>query len=114
MTSAQRVTGRRQVAFTSRKMAETFGLEVLLEEDISKELEQARFTGKLRNVLTARGVPAITPELGGNDFFEEEHIAFGVRGVTNLSTPPLKRRGVLIGSFSVAFAFEINASQFKG
>ncbi len=62
----------------SRKMAEIFGLEILLEEDISKELEQARFTGKLRNVLTARGVPAITPELGGNDVFEEDHIVLGM------------------------------------
>lgn len=77
----------------SRKMAETFGLELLLEEDISKELEQARFTGKLRNVLTAGGVPAITPELGGNDVFEEEHIVLGVRGVTNV----MKYLGMLEG-----------------
>ena len=92
----------------SRKMAEIFGLEVLLEEDISKELEQARFTGKLRNVLTASGVPAITPELGGNDFFEEEHIALGVRGVTNVMkylsmlegdvVPPDKPQITLYGS----------------
>ena len=77
----------------SRKMAEIFGLEILLEEDISKELEQARFTGKLRNVLTARGVPAITPELGGNDVFEEDHIVLGVRGVTNV----MKHLGMLEG-----------------
>src|SRR5947209_17430989 len=77
----------------SHKMAEIFGLEILLEEDISKELEQARFTGKLRNVLTARGVPAITPELGGNDVFEEDHIVLGVRGVTNV----MKYLGMLEG-----------------
>ena len=85
------VYGRGDTA--SRTLAEVFGLEVLLEEEVSKELEQARFTGKLRNVLAARGVPAITPELGGNDFFEEEHIALGVRGVTNV----MKYLGMLPG-----------------
>jgi len=49
----------------SRRMAEAFGLEVLLEEEINEDLKQSRFTGKLRNVLTEQGVPAITPELGG-------------------------------------------------
>ncbi len=33
-------------------------------------------------------------------------------GLPFLSTPPLERRRVLIGSLSVAFAFKINASQF--
>src|SRR6266566_3880884 len=32
-------------------------------------------------------------------------------GLPFLSTPPLERRRVLIGSLSVAFSFEINASQ---
>lgn len=68
----------------SRKMAEVFGLDVLLEEAVDQELRQARFTGKLRNTLTAQGIAAITPELGGNLHFEERNIVRGVRGVTNV------------------------------
>lgn len=78
----------------SRKLAGVFGLEVLLEETVNDDLKQARFLGKLRNTLTARGVPAITPELGGNDHFEEENIALGVRGVLNV----MKHLGMLKGA----------------
>lgn len=70
----------------SRKMAEVFALPVSLEENVNKELTQARFTGKLRNTLTANGIAAITPELGGNNYFEEQNIVRGVRGVTNVMT----------------------------
>lgn len=77
----------------SRKLAEVFALDVLLEEEVNSELQQARFTGKLRNTLTALGIPAITPELGGNDYFEEEHIMLGARGVTNV----MKHLGMLAG-----------------
>ena len=78
----------------SRKMAEVFGLDVLLEENVNEELTQARFTGKLRNTLTAQGIAAITPELGGNNYFEEQNIVRGVRGVTNV----LKYLGMLEGA----------------
>ncbi len=78
----------------SRDMAEIFGLEILLEEDISdEELQQARFTGKLRNYLNVKGIAAITPELGGNNYFEEDHIVLGVRGVTNV----MKHLGMIQG-----------------
>ena len=77
----------------SRKLAEVFGLEVLLEEAIDDDLRRSRFTGKLRNVLTERGVPAITPELGGVNSLEEEHIVLGVRGMTNV----MKHLGMLDG-----------------
>lgn len=78
----------------SRKLAEVFGLEVLLEEEIDQKLKEARFQGKLRNVLTARGVPAITPELGGTNCIEPANVALGVRGVTNV----MKHLGMLPGA----------------
>ncbi|MBO0783407.1 MAG: succinylglutamate desuccinylase/aspartoacylase family protein [Ktedonobacteraceae bacterium] len=78
----------------SRKLAEVFGLEVLLEENVDDDLKQSRFLGKLRNTLTAQGVPAITPELGGSDHFEEDHIVLGVRGVLNV----MKHLGMLQGA----------------
>lgn len=68
----------------SRKLAEVFGLNVLLEEEMTEDLRRSRFRGKLRNSLTERGVAAITPELGGNNRFEEEHIRLGERGVLNV------------------------------
>jgi uncharacterized protein len=77
----------------SRKLAEVFGIEVLLEEAIDDDLRRSRFTGKLRNVLTERGVPAITPELGGANCLEEEPIVRGVRGMTNV----MKHLGMLNG-----------------
>ena len=77
----------------SRKMAEVFGIEILLEEAVNADLKAARFDGKLRNVLTSGGVAAITPELGGNNTFEEKHIELGVRGVTNV----MKHLGMLAG-----------------
>lgn len=89
------VYGRDDAA--SRTMAEIFGLEVLLEEDVNEELKQARFTGKLRNFLTSMGIAAITPELGGNNLFEEDHIALGVRGVTNA----MKYLGMLPGAIEL-------------
>lgn len=80
----------------SRKLAEAFGLDVLLEEDVNEELVQARFTGKLRNTLTAQSIPAITPELGGNNYFEEKNIVRGVRGVTNV----MKYLGMIEGAIA--------------
>jgi predicted deacylase len=77
----------------SRKLAEVFGLEVLLEEEITEDLRRSRFTGKLRNTLTTRGVTAITPELGGNNRFEEGNIRLGERGVLNV----MKHLGMLQG-----------------
>ena len=68
----------------SRNMAEAFGLPILLEEEVTEDLKQSRFTGKLRNFLTSQGIAAITPELGGNNCFEEEHIRLGAQGVINV------------------------------
>ncbi len=68
----------------SRNMAEAFGLNILLEEEVTEDLKQLRFTGKLRNFLTSQGIAAITPELGGNNCFEEEHIRLGAQGVINV------------------------------
>ena len=68
----------------SRALAEVFGLEILLEEEVNDTLKQFRFQGKLRNVLNERGIPAITPELGGDNRLEMENVALGVRGVTNV------------------------------
>lgn len=77
----------------SRKLAEAFGLEFLLEEAVDEKLKEARFQGKLRNVLNARGVPAITPELGGANRIEPDNVAQGVQGVQNV----LKYLGMLPG-----------------
>ncbi len=68
----------------SRKLAEVFGLDVLLEEEVNDALKQLRFHGKLRNILNAQGIAAITPELGGTNRLELENIELGVRGVTNI------------------------------
>ncbi len=68
----------------SRRLAEVFGLEILLEEEVDQKLKEARFQGKLRNVLNAQGIPAITPELGGTNCIEPANIALGVRGVRNV------------------------------
>jgi len=68
----------------SRKLAEVFGLDVLLEEEVNDTLKQFRFQGKLRNTLNAQGIPAITPELGGDNRLELENVVFGVRGVMNV------------------------------
>ena len=35
----------------SRELAEVFGLDLLLEEEVDQKLKEARFQGKLRNVL---------------------------------------------------------------
>ena len=77
----------------SRKLAEVFGLEVLLEEEVDQKLKEARFQGKLRNVLNALSIPAITPELGGTNRIEPANVALGVRGVTNV----MKHLGMLTG-----------------
>lgn len=77
----------------SRKLAEVFGLELLLEEEVDQKLKEARFQGKLRNVLNAQGIPAITPELGGTNCIEPANVALGVRGVTNV----MKHLGMLSG-----------------
>lgn len=77
----------------SRKLAEVFGLEILLEEEVDQKLKEARFQGKLRNVLNARGIPAITPELGGTNCIEPANVALGVRGITNV----MKHLGMLEG-----------------
>lgn len=77
----------------SRKLAEVFGLDVLLEEEVDEKLKGARFHGKLRNVLASQGIPTITPELGGTNRIEMENIAQGVRGVINI----MKHLGMLAG-----------------
>ncbi len=96
----------------SRKLAEVFALDILLEEEVNDELKQARFNGKLRNMFTAQGKAAITPELGGNNFFEEEHIVLGVRGVLNV----LKHLGMLAGEpeFSAQPQITLRGSHLDG
>ena len=80
--------------YASRELAQVFGLEILLEEEVGQKLKEARFQGKLRNVLNARGIPAITPELGGTNCIEPANVALGVRGVTNV----MKHLGMLAGT----------------
>ncbi|HEX7736588.1 MAG TPA: succinylglutamate desuccinylase/aspartoacylase family protein [Ktedonobacteraceae bacterium] len=77
----------------SRELAKVFGLEILLEEEVDQKLKEARFQGKLRNVLNARGIPAITPELGGTNRIEPANVALGARGITNV----MKHLGMLEG-----------------
>ncbi len=77
----------------SRALAVAFGLEILLEEPVNDDWKQARFAGKLRNVAAAKGIPSITPELGGVSTFEESSIMAGVRGLHNV----MKHLGMLEG-----------------
>ncbi|SRR5258707_11993212 len=77
----------------SRELAVAFGLELLLEEEVDQKLKEARFQGKLRNVLNAQGIPAITPELGGTNCIEPANVALGVQGVTNV----MKHLGMIAG-----------------
>jgi predicted deacylase len=65
----------------SRALAKAFGVEILLEERRDEKWERARFNSKLRTVMTARGIPAITPELGGRNTFQSGPIEAGVRGL---------------------------------
>jgi predicted deacylase len=81
----------------SRKLAEVFGLPFLLEEEVDEKLKVARFQGKLRNVLTAQGIPAITPELGGTNCIEPANVVQGVRGVINV----MKHLGMLPGRIAL-------------
>ncbi len=80
----------------SEALARVFGTEVLLMEEHDEDWQRARFAGKLRNTAVADGIPAITPELGGHSKFEEERIAAGVTGVTNV----LKHLGMLEGEIA--------------
>lgn len=68
----------------SEALARAFGMEVLMQEEVSGEWEQRRFQGKLRNACDEAGIPAITPELGGWGSFEEESIRLGVKGLWNV------------------------------
>lgn len=68
----------------SEELARVFGTEYLLMEEHDEEWRQARFAGKLRNVAVEAGIPAITPELGGNAKFEEGRIREGETGVRNV------------------------------
>jgi predicted deacylase len=68
----------------SRELAQVFGAEILLEERRDDKWERARFNGKLRSVVNARGIPAITPELGQGGSFQESAIKAGERGLINV------------------------------
>ncbi len=48
----------------SEELARCFGTEYLIIEERDEAWDRARFSGKLRNVANADGIPAITPELG--------------------------------------------------
>jgi predicted deacylase len=75
---------------TGRKLAEVFGLEILLEAPgvISSESKST-----LRYLLTSQGITTITPELGASDILEEDSVKLGVEGVTNV----MKYLGMLEG-----------------
>ncbi len=68
----------------SEQLARCFGTEYLIMEEQDEDWERARFSGKLRNVANAEGIPAITPELGGHSKFEGNQIQSGVMGITNV------------------------------
>ncbi len=81
----------------SEDLARCFGTEYLLMEERDEDWQIARFSGKLRNVAAAEGIPAITPELGGYSKFEGNQIQAGVMGVTNV----LASYGFLRGDVTV-------------
>ena len=68
----------------SEELARCFGTEYLIMEEEDEDWERARFSGKLRSVANASGIPAITPELGGFSKFEGSQIQSGVIGLTNV------------------------------
>lgn len=68
----------------SEQLARCFGTEYLIMEEQDEDWERARFSGKLRSVANADGIPAITPELGGHSKFEGNQIQSGVMGLTNV------------------------------
>ena len=68
----------------SESLARCFGTEYLIMEEQDDDWSRARFSGKLRNVANADGIPAITPELGGHSKFEGNQIQSGVMGLTNV------------------------------
>ncbi len=68
----------------SRELAYAFGAEILLEERRDDKWERARFNGKLRSVVNARGIAAITPELGQGGSFQEQAILAGEQGLHNV------------------------------
>jgi predicted deacylase len=67
----------------SRGLAEAFGLEFLVQEEVNPLWKEKSFANKLRNAADDAGKPAICPELGGNLRFEEHNIRKGVQGVLN-------------------------------
>ncbi|MEZ4570303.1 MAG: succinylglutamate desuccinylase/aspartoacylase family protein [Thermomicrobiales bacterium] len=77
----------------SEELARCFGTEYLIMEEKDDDWERARFSGKLRNVAAAEGIPAVTPELGGFSKFEGSQIQSGVIGLMNV----LVRYGFLRG-----------------
>lgn len=65
-------------------LARIFGTELLVKEPLDQSFKEKRFDGKLRVVAERHGIPGITPELGAHSRLQEESIAIGVRGVTNV------------------------------
>ena len=68
----------------SEELARCFGTEYLIMEEEDEDWDRARFSGKLRVVANAHGIPAITPELGGYSKFEGSQIQSGVMGLMNV------------------------------
>lgn len=68
----------------SEELARVFGTDYLLVEERDEDWEQAGFSGKLRNVAAAQGIPSITPELGGFSVLEGSRVQSGVIGLTNV------------------------------
>ncbi|MEA5385761.1 succinylglutamate desuccinylase/aspartoacylase family protein [Haloarculaceae archaeon H-GB11] len=75
---------------TSRELAETFGIELLMEEAIDEdddsEWTEQEFHAKLRNTATRAGIPAITPELSNSRRIQHDAVERGVEGVVNVLT----------------------------
>jgi len=73
---------------TSRRLAERFGIDLLVEEEIDDDDEtewtERDFHAKLRNTATRAGIPAITPELGNSRHIERGPVERGEDGVVNV------------------------------
>ncbi|HLS88607.1 MAG TPA: succinylglutamate desuccinylase/aspartoacylase family protein [Sphingobacteriaceae bacterium] len=68
----------------SRRLAEVFGLPVLIQDDPEAGAPDQRFQGQLARGCAGIGTPAITVQLGGPGRFHEEAVAAGVRGLWNV------------------------------
>ncbi|ELZ96930.1 succinylglutamate desuccinylase [Haloferax mucosum ATCC BAA-1512] len=82
----------------SRRLAEAFGVDLLLAEaageDAETEWSERNFDGKLRVAATNAEIPSITPELAHNKQLVESAIVAGVDGVLDVC----RSLGILSGA----------------